>query len=111
MALVCTASLASLGMPADALSAVPGLVAFAREAFESLTSIVPGSVSREAIDALGSLETVEGFPVRARVFDEGKAVAETIVKDVAQEAPEPASFDVPNGYRGGFSLGNLDLGS
>jgi len=111
VALVCTASLASLGMPADSLSAVPGLVAFAREAFESLAAIAPGVVDRQAIDALGSLANVEGLPVRARVFDKGKPVAETVVTEVAQEASEGSRFEVPDGYRGGFSLGNLDLGS
>jgi hypothetical protein len=105
VALVCTASFQAAGVSAATFDVVRELAVFLRE---SVASLAPGTMRQEGLDALEGVDRLQGVPLRVRAYEKGRLQSETVVKEIAEEAVPAARFDVPAGYRGGFSIGDLD---
>jgi hypothetical protein len=107
VALLCAAQPDALGLAPGDRDVLRRLSGFLRETVESISRLAPGAVRSEGVDALAAVDRLDGVPVRVRAFDDGRAVSETLVTEVVTEDVDPARFERPEGYRGGFSLDGL----
>jgi hypothetical protein len=105
VALVCTASFQAAGVSAATFDVVRELAVFLRE---SVASLAPGTVRQEGLDALQGVDHLQGVPLRVRAYEKGRLRSETVVKEIVEEPVPATRFEVPAGYRGGFSIGELD---
>jgi hypothetical protein len=64
------------------------------EAFAGLASAVPG-----AGDPSKARNSINGYPVRTRIYHEGKPAWESLLKSWTEQSLPASTFEVPAGYR------------
>jgi hypothetical protein len=99
---VCIAEFEAAGITRATFDVVRELALFLRE---SVAAMAPRVFEQDGMDALDSFQQVDGVPLRVRAFEEGKPATETMVTAIEPRSFVGADFELPEGYRGGFSLG------
>ena len=98
----CVARFQDAGVSAATFAVVRDLAAFL---CESVSSMAPKALQQDGMEALDSFQQIDGVPMRVRAYEKGEAATETVVKRIEEQGFAAADFEVPEGYRGGFSLG------
>jgi hypothetical protein len=99
---VCLADFAAAGVTRETFGVVRDLALFLRE---SVAAMAPRVFQKDGMEALDSFQQIDGVPLRVRAFEDGKPATETLVTGIEPRDFGSAEFEVPEGYRGGFSLG------
>lgn len=97
---LCAADPAAAGLSPASFAVLQDAAAFLDE---SVGQLAPGA-RQAGTDLLRGIRDLDGFPMRARAFEDGALVAESRIEKVQKE-PVPASvFAVPDGYRPMFKV-------
>lgn len=93
---VCQAGFADVGVGPETLSALRDLAGFLRN---SIASLAPESLRSQGLDALDSFDRLEGVPLRVRAYEDGKAVRQSRVTELASRDFPETDFAVPGDYQ------------
>jgi hypothetical protein len=92
---VCRASFEAASISAETRAALRTLVA-------SLTAVIPtlapAYLRQDGRDALHAFASLDGVPLRVRLYEGDAAVWETRVTEVTERAAPATAFDLPDGY-------------
>jgi hypothetical protein len=83
----------------EAGQAMEAFQAMARFSSEVLSSFRKGPLAGLAENPLKVMDQIDGFPVLSRVFENGVAVSETILKSAEGQDLADDLFEAPKGYR------------
>ena len=92
---VCRASFDAAKISDASRASVQALVATLRAV---LPALAPEQLRQDGVDALQAFASLDGVPLRVRLFEDGKPVWETHVTRIEAREPPATAFALPDGY-------------
>lgn len=98
---LCTATPSEAGIPPESFAALQDAATFMEE---SVGALAPGEMRQVGVDLLESVKGLDAFPMRARTYEDGALVTESVVERIEQAAVPASAFALPEGYEPMFAV-------